>query len=137
MKKYTAHNGVEFSLKIGDYRLGQSADWLLMATTISVALGMKHPDEHGSSLGNLIDQVIRDHGDYLFMGLVYLMIALGIWIFVRRRMAPPNHRVTAVPTLSLEDHPQTGECNRTEDLDFQIGIERLDNSGKDRDSSSS
>ena len=49
---------------------------------------MEHPDQILRRLTDFLDHLIQEHGDYLFIGFVYLGFAVIIWILVRRRRTP-------------------------------------------------
>jgi hypothetical protein len=87
-------------------------------------------NKQANGLGDLIDQLIHEQGDYLFMVLVYLMAALVVRGIVRgRRSRKPSHRIVAVPTLALDVHPPVNTeagSGHQEELDFHLRVERLD-----------
>ncbi len=48
--------------------------------------------------------MIRDHGDYLFMGLVFLLIPLSIWVLsggLRRKLLKGRPMPSARPTVVI------------------------------------
>jgi hypothetical protein len=49
--------------------------------------------------------IIRDHGDYLFMVLVFLLIPLGIWVLsggLRRKLLKGRPMPSARPTIIIQ-----------------------------------
>ncbi|HZQ47968.1 MAG TPA: hypothetical protein VFC07_13200 [Verrucomicrobiae bacterium] len=51
-----------------------------------------------------LDGIIRDHGDYLFMGLVFLLIPLSIWVLsggLRRKLLKGRPMPSARPTIII------------------------------------
>jgi len=49
---------------------------------------MTHPIEYLSRVTKFLDFMIREYGDYLFIGFVYLCPFLFAWMFLRRRKGP-------------------------------------------------
>jgi hypothetical protein len=53
---------------------------------------------------DFLDGIIRDHGDYLFMGLVFLLIPLSIWVLsggLRRKLLKGRPMPSARPTIII------------------------------------
>lgn len=65
---------------------------------------MKHPVEIMARITKALDRLIQDHGDYLFVGFVFLCLFIIAWMFTRRR----KRRVHDVPVviLPLGDAPR-------------------------------
>ena len=49
---------------------------------------MTHPIEYLSRVTKFLDFMIREYGDYLFIGFVYLCLFILAWMFLRRRKGP-------------------------------------------------
>ena len=58
---------------------------------------MEHPVFYVARFTRFLDGLIRDYGDYLFLGFFYLCVLLIVWIFVHRRRRP----VHEVPVVIL------------------------------------
>lgn len=58
---------------------------------------MKHPVEIVARITKVLDHLIQDYGDYLFVGFVFLCLVIIAWIVVRRRKRP----VHEVPVVIL------------------------------------
>lgn len=56
---------------------------------------MEHPVLYLARVTKFLDGLIAEHGHYLFMGFVFLCIALLIWMIIRRR-ARPVHDISVV-----------------------------------------
>ena len=65
---------------------------------------MEHPVEIIARITKALDRLIQDHGDYLFVGFVFLCLFAIAWIFMRRRKRPV-HDVPVV-ILPLGDAPR-------------------------------
>lgn len=79
--------------------------------------------------------IIRDHGDYLFMGLVFLLIPIGVWVLsggLRRKLlkgrpipAPPPMVVIHLPDgrpasqpepfIAFPSNQEPSDCNCHDD----------------------
>ena len=58
---------------------------------------MEHPVDYVERATRFLDSLIHEHGDYLFVGFVFLCL-LGIgWMFARRRKRP----VHEIPVVIL------------------------------------
>ena len=66
--------------------------------------GMEHPVSYVARVTRFLDYLIQEHGDYLFVGLVFLCLLIIAWIVVRRRKGPV-HEVPVV-ILPLGHAPQ-------------------------------
>src|SRR2546426_2135319 len=52
---------------------------------------MEHPVEYVAKVGRELDQLIHDHGDYLFMGFAIFCFVAISWLLVRKRkQLPPD-----------------------------------------------
>ncbi len=49
---------------------------------------MEHPVMYVARVTHFLDRLIRDYGDYLYMGFVYFAVFLLAWMFSRRRQQP-------------------------------------------------
>ncbi|HWY75473.1 MAG TPA: hypothetical protein VN281_07645 [Verrucomicrobiae bacterium] len=58
---------------------------------------MDHPVFYVARFTKFLDRLIRDYGDYLFVGFFYLCVVLIAWIVVRRRKRP----VHEIPVVVL------------------------------------
>lgn len=58
---------------------------------------MKHPVEIVARITKFLDHLIRDYGDYLFVGFVFLSLLTIAWIVTHRRKRP----VHDVPVVIL------------------------------------
>jgi hypothetical protein len=59
--------------------------------------GMEHPVSYVARVTRFLDQLIQEHGEYLFVGFVFLSVLVITWIVVRRRKRP----VHEVPVIIL------------------------------------
>jgi hypothetical protein len=53
---------------------------------------------------DFLDGIIRDHGDYLFMGLLFLLIPFGVWALsggLRRKLLKGRPMPSARPTVVI------------------------------------
>src|SRR5437016_6857605 len=67
---------------------------------------MQHPVELVGRLGKFVDELIRQHGDYLFLGWTLLSLAVLVWIFSRRNNRNPIGPIRVVPP---REFPQAGK----------------------------
>ena len=67
-------------------------------------MGMEHPVVYVARVTKFLDQLIQEHGVYLFVGFVFLCLLLIVWMVVRRRKRPV-HEVPVV-ILSLGNAPK-------------------------------
>ena len=59
---------------------------------------MTHPIEYLSRVTKFLDFMIREYGDCLFIGFVYLCLFILAWMFLRRRKGPVHDvRVVILP----------------------------------------
>ena len=70
---------------------------------------MEHPVFYVARLTRFLDSLIREHGDYLFVGFCYLSIGLLIWMFVRRRKHPVHPTSSVILVLGMRRRPQKEE----------------------------
>lgn len=49
---------------------------------------MEHPVVYVARVTRFLDYLIQEHGDYLFLGFVFLCLPVITWIVVRRRKRP-------------------------------------------------
>ena len=59
--------------------------------------GMEHPVSYVARVTKFLDHLIQEHGEYLFVGFVFLCLLIIAWIVVRRRKRP----VHEVPVVIL------------------------------------
>lgn len=50
---------------------------------------MKHPVEYLARVTRKLDELIRDHGDQLFLVFAFGCLVLIAWLLARRRARPP------------------------------------------------
>jgi hypothetical protein len=68
---------------------------------------------------DFLDGIIRDHGDYLFMGLVFLLIPFSVWVLsggLRPKLLKGRPMPSAQPTVVIHlsagrDAPQPESLN--------------------------
>ena len=58
---------------------------------------MQHPVFYVARVTKFLDEMIREHGDYLFVGLVFVSVAVIVWIFTR----PRKHTVHELSVVFL------------------------------------
>ena len=58
---------------------------------------MDHPVFYVARVTKLLDRLIQDYGDDLFVGFFYFCVLLVVWLFVRRRKRP----VHEIPVVIL------------------------------------
>ena len=58
---------------------------------------MEHPVVYVARVTKFLDQLIQEHGEYLFVGFVFVCLLIITWIVVRRRKRP----VHDVPVVIL------------------------------------
>jgi hypothetical protein len=49
---------------------------------------MQHPVFYLARVTKFLDSLIREDGDYLYVGFFYLCVAFVVWMFVRLRKHP-------------------------------------------------
>ena len=67
---------------------------------------MEHPVQYLARLTKFLDGLIAEHGDYLFMGFVFLCIAFLIWMFTRRRTRPVHDIPVVILPLGPAPKPE-------------------------------
>ena len=67
---------------------------------------MEHPVVYLARVTKFLDYLIQEHGDYLFLGFVFLCLPVIAWIVVRRR----KHLVHDIPVVI----PPLGNAPRRE-----------------------
>jgi hypothetical protein len=71
---------------------------------------MEHPVLYFARFTRFLDRLIRDYGDYLFLGFFLLCVLVILWIVVRRRKRPVREVPVVILPLgnapSLEPDPQ-------------------------------
>jgi hypothetical protein len=58
---------------------------------------MEHPVVYVARATKFLDALIHEHGDYLFVGFVFLCLLVIVWIAARRRRNP----VHEIPVVIL------------------------------------
>ena len=58
---------------------------------------MEHPVVYVARATKFLDALIQEHGDYLFVGFVFLCLLVIAWMFARRRKRP----VHEIPVIIL------------------------------------
>jgi hypothetical protein len=58
---------------------------------------MEHPVFYLTRVTRFLDRLVQEHGEYLFVGFVFLCLIIIAWIVVRRRKRP----VHDVPVVIL------------------------------------
>jgi len=49
---------------------------------------MEHPTQYVLQVTRFLDDLIKEHGHYLFMGFAFCCFVLLVWMFTRRRKQP-------------------------------------------------
>ena len=49
---------------------------------------MENPTQYVLRVTKFLDEIIEEHGHYLFMGFAFLCFVLLVWMFTRRRKHP-------------------------------------------------
>lgn len=62
---------------------------------------MEHPVFYVTRVTRFLDSLIREHGDYLFVGFCYLSIVFLIWMFVCRRKRPVTPTSSVILVLGM------------------------------------
>ena len=65
---------------------------------------MQHPVFYVARVTKFLDEMIREHGDYLYAGLVAVCAVLLVWMFTRARKHPV--REMSVVILPLGSAPK-------------------------------
>jgi hypothetical protein len=81
---------------------------------------MEHPVQHLAAVTKFLDHLIRERGDYLFVGFGFLCLFFLGWILTRRR----KRRVHDLPVVILplgraterENSPETSAFQESPDL---------------------
>lgn len=62
---------------------------------------MQHPVFYVARVTKFLDEMIREHGDYLFAGLVAVCAVVLVWMFTRARKRPVHEMsVIILPLVS-------------------------------------
>lgn len=77
--------------------LAYLVDELLQGIKQASQIGMEHPVVYVARVTKFLDHLIQEHGEYLFVGFVFLCLIIITWIVVRRRKRP----VHDVPVVIL------------------------------------
>jgi hypothetical protein len=67
-------------------------------------IGMEHPVVYVACVAKFLDQLIQEHGVYLFVGFVFLCLLLIAWMIVRRRQRPVQ-QVPVVHCSHMKPYP--------------------------------
>jgi len=88
---------------------------------------MEHPVFYLARVTKFLDSLIREHGDYMYVGFFYLCVAFVVWMFVRRRKHPvrPAHPTSVIilpfgiaPKREPEQEPASFRaCDDSERMD--------------------
>ncbi len=82
---------------------------------------MEHPVVYLSHATKFLDSLIQEHGDYLFVGLVFLCSLMIVWTLARRR----KHPVHEIPVVILPLGPAP---KRESELESPLFKEQMDDS---------
>ena len=61
---------------------------------------MEHPVSYVARVTKFLDRVIQEHGEYLFVGFVFLCLVIIAWIIMRRRKRPVHDVPVVILPLS-------------------------------------
>ncbi|MFM2294411.1 MAG: hypothetical protein RLZZ350_824 [Verrucomicrobiota bacterium] len=62
---------------------------------------MQHPVFYVARVTKFLDEMIREHGDYLFAGLVAVCAVVLVWMFTRTRKHPVHEMSVVILPLGL------------------------------------
>ena len=62
---------------------------------------MQHPVFYLARVTKFLDEIIREHGVYLYAGLVAVCAVLLVWMFTRPRKHPVHEMSVAILLLGL------------------------------------
>lgn len=62
---------------------------------------MQHPVFYLARVTKFLDEMIQEHGDFLFMGLVVVCAGVLVWMFTRTRKHPVHEMTVMILPLGL------------------------------------
>lgn len=68
---------------------------------------MQHPVFYVARMTKFLDEMIQEHGDYLFMGLVVVCVVVLVWMFTRTRKHPVHEMSVVILPLGLPPKRQS------------------------------
>lgn len=67
---------------------------------------MQHPVFYVARVTKFLDEMIQEHGEYLFMGLVVVCAVVLVWMFTRTRKRPVHEMSVVILPLGLPPRQQ-------------------------------